>query len=423
MSHSLNEIEAMSKRAARGAGLSWGGLAEEAAKGTRWLSAFGFPGTEMLAELLTLNDRIPPIDVSPVSLRAEVWHAPPARRMSPLIAGGASLSDCAVRLLERGTITMENVTLPLLAVPFMGGAALRLGGVPVAAEWNGARLATDGQQLCVQGEPDALRAAQADRLVFTAPPAQMTGKREPVMRAEVCEDSWTTLGASPTGPLRLRPKKAACWGGPVPGSATTTDRPTRRKSDMTATETLSLSDIEDLAFRALVKAGTSEANARPLAVATAMTEADGVASHGLAYIPIYAQHVDCGKVDGQALPVVDQPRPAVVTVDAATGFAHSAIDLGGFEKLIPLAKEMGVAVLAVNNSYNCGVLGVHTQRLAQAGLLGGIGFTNAPASIAPSGGGAKPVVGTNPFSIAAPGADGTAELLIDQSASTMRKAR
>ena len=32
---------------------------------------------------------------------------------------------------------------------------------------------------------------------------------------------------------------------------------------MTATETLSLSEIEDLAFRALVKAGTSEANARP----------------------------------------------------------------------------------------------------------------------------------------------------------------
>ncbi|MQY42544.1 Ldh family oxidoreductase [Epibacterium sp. SM1969] len=187
---------------------------------------------------------------------------------------------------------------------------------------------------------------------------------------------------------------------------------------MTATETLSLSEIEDLAFRALVKAGTSEENARPLAVATAMTEADGVASHGLAYIPIYAQHVECGKVDGKAVPVVSLPRPSVVSVDAATGFAHSAIDQG-FQKLIPLAKEQGVAVLAINNSYNCGVLGVHTQRLAQAGLLG-IGFTNAPASIAPSGG-AKPVVGTNPFSISAPDADGNAALLIDQSASTIAK--
>ncbi|MBE1282719.1 MAG: DUF3726 domain-containing protein [Rhodobacteraceae bacterium] len=188
MSHSLNEIEAMGKRAARGAGLSWG-LAEEAAKGTRWLSAFGFPGTEMLAELLKLNDQVPPIDVSPVSLSADIWHAP-ARRMSPLIAG-ASLSDCAVRLYERGSITMKNVSLPLLAVPFMGGAALRL-GVPVAAEWDGARVATDGKHLCVQGDAAALEAKHAERLVFSAP-AEMTGQNEAVMRAEVSGGSWDTL--------------------------------------------------------------------------------------------------------------------------------------------------------------------------------------------------------------------------------------
>ncbi|WP_171136705.1 Ldh family oxidoreductase [Ruegeria sp. HKCCC1038] len=187
---------------------------------------------------------------------------------------------------------------------------------------------------------------------------------------------------------------------------------------MIATETLSLSEIEDLAFQALVKAGTSEENARPLAVATAMTEADGVASHGLAYIPIYAQHVECGKVDGLAEPLISRPRPAVVAVDAATGFAHRAIDLG-FESLIPLSREQGVAVLAINNSYNCGVLGIHTQRIAQAGLMG-IGFTNAPASIAPSGG-AKPVLGTNPISISVPDADGNPALLIDQSASTIAK--
>ena len=187
---------------------------------------------------------------------------------------------------------------------------------------------------------------------------------------------------------------------------------------MTATETLTLTDIEELAFHALVNAGTSEANARPLAVATAMTEADGVASHGLAYIPIYAEHVECGKVDGQAVPVVSHPRPSVVSVDAATGFAHAAIDRG-FEKLVPLAKEMGVAVMAVRNSYNCGVLGIHTQRVAQKGLLA-MGFTNAPASIAPSGG-AKPVFGTNPFSISAPDGNGGTAVLIDQSASTIAK--
>ncbi|UWQ75882.1 Ldh family oxidoreductase [Leisingera sp. M658] len=187
---------------------------------------------------------------------------------------------------------------------------------------------------------------------------------------------------------------------------------------MTETNTLTLAEIEDLSFRALVAAGTSEANARPLAVATAATEADGVASHGLAYIPIYAEHVQCGKVDGQAVPALARPRPGVVAVDAATGFAHSAIDMG-FEALIPAAREQGVAVLAIRNSYNCGVLGYHTARLARAGLVG-LGFTNAPASIAPSGG-KKPVVGTNPFSVAVPGEDGEPELLIDQSASTIAK--
>lgn len=187
---------------------------------------------------------------------------------------------------------------------------------------------------------------------------------------------------------------------------------------MVETKTLNLGEIEELAFRALVAAGTSEANARPLAVATSATEADGVASHGLAYIPIYCEHVQCGKVDGQAVPVLDTPRPGVLTVDAATGFAHSAIDLG-FERLIPLAQEQGVAALAIRNSYNCGVLGYHTGRLARARLMG-LGFTNAPASIAPSGG-SKPVVGTNPFSIAAPGPDGEPLIHIDQSASTIAK--
>lgn len=187
---------------------------------------------------------------------------------------------------------------------------------------------------------------------------------------------------------------------------------------MIKTKTLSLAEIEDLSMNALMAAGTSKANARPLAMATAATEADGVASHGLAYIPIYCEHVGCGKVDGQAEPVLTQPSPSVITVDAATGFAHAAIDIG-FQKLIPLARTQGVAVLAINNSYNCGVLGYHTHQLAKAGLLG-IGFTNAPASIAPSGG-SKPCVGTNPFSIAAPGPDGAPLVLIDQSASTIAK--
>ncbi len=184
------------------------------------------------------------------------------------------------------------------------------------------------------------------------------------------------------------------------------------------TETLSLEAIEALAYDALTAAGASDLQARSLARATADTEAMGVASHGLAYIPIYAEHLRCGKVDGAAVPTLDRPAPAMLRVDAACGFAHPAIDLG-FEALATAARAHGLAGLAIHRSYNCGVLGVHTHKLAAQGLFA-LGFTNAPASIAPSGG-HKPLVGTNPFSVAAPDGQGGAALLIDQSASTIAK--
>ena len=187
---------------------------------------------------------------------------------------------------------------------------------------------------------------------------------------------------------------------------------------MAQTETLTLGEIETLAFHALIRAGANAEAATALARATAETEADGVASHGLAYIPIYCEHLRCGKVDGNARPVITQPKPGLVLADAATGFAHAAI-AAGFAALIPAARDQGIAALAVRNSYNCGVLGIHTLTLARAGFLA-LGFTNAPASIAASGG-MRPVVGTNPISLAAPDGAGGAALLIDQSASTIAK--
>jgi (2R)-3-sulfolactate dehydrogenase (NADP+) len=105
-------------------------------------------------------------------------------------------------------------------------------------------------------------------------------------------------------------------------------------------------------------------------------------------------------------------------VDAKTGFAHPAID-AGFKELIPLVKANGCVGLTISNSYNCGVLGYHVERLAEAGLVG-IGFTNSPASIAPVGE-KKPVIGTNPFALAVPDSTGGAAFVLDQSASVVAK--
>lgn len=181
---------------------------------------------------------------------------------------------------------------------------------------------------------------------------------------------------------------------------------------------MSIAEIETLATEALAKHGASEAQARALAAGIAGAERDGIRSHGLMYLPVYCEHLTCGKVIGAAAPVLSKPAPGSLVVDAGSGFAHAAIDLG-LPDLIATARTQGIASLAIRNSYNCGVLGYHTERIAASGLVA-LGFTNAPASIAPWGA-RKPVLGTNPWSLAVPDGAGGARFVIDQSASVVAK--
>lgn len=181
---------------------------------------------------------------------------------------------------------------------------------------------------------------------------------------------------------------------------------------------ITLDDVEVLAHRRLMAAGASEAVAASVARSTRKAERDGLRSHGLLYVPIYAEHLECGKVATDAIPVVTTPRPAAVRVDAANGFAHPAID-AGWIAFTDAARHCGVSALSLHKSYNCGVLGHHAERLAEDGLVG-LCFTHAPASIAPTGG-TRPVIGTNPFAVAVPDGKGGARLVIDQSASAIAK--
>ncbi|SEL27535.1 (2R)-3-sulfolactate dehydrogenase (NADP+) [Roseovarius azorensis] len=181
---------------------------------------------------------------------------------------------------------------------------------------------------------------------------------------------------------------------------------------------LTLDEIEQLARDRLRRAGASERQATAVARSMRLAERDGIVSHGLMYLPVYTDHLRCGKVLGNAVPVVTRRRAGAVRVDAAHGFAHAAID-AGWAEFTDAVRKQGVAAMALHNSYNCGVLGHHAERLAEAGLVG-LCFTHAPASIAPVGG-KIPVIGTNPFALAVPDGRSSALLVIDQSASVIAK--
>jgi (2R)-3-sulfolactate dehydrogenase (NADP+) len=173
----------------------------------------------------------------------------------------------------------------------------------------------------------------------------------------------------------------------------------------------------DLAYEKLRKSGCSDDNLQGIIDGILDAELSGIKSHGFHYLPIYCNHLKIGKINGKSIASLEKISNSALKINADNGFAHSAINLG-FQSLFDMCSQMSIASMSIYNSYNCGVLGFHTKRIAEKGFIG-LGFTNAPASIAPVGG-TKAVVGTNPFSLSVP-LDGQAQIIIDQSASVVAK--
>ena len=129
---SFGEIEALGRRAARGAGLPWG-LAEEAGRAVRILCAAGLDGAAALAGLLAeIRARRDP-RLAPVRALDRVWRAE-GGALCPIRAG-ASLSDMA-RLMPPDGVGMEGVLVPVLILPFAADVARMLEG-PVTLSWRG----------------------------------------------------------------------------------------------------------------------------------------------------------------------------------------------------------------------------------------------------------------------------------------------
>ena len=174
---------------------------------------------------------------------------------------------------------------------------------------------------------------------------------------------------------------------------------------------VSLTEAQSLGEKILKAHNVGQRNAELTIASLLRAEMEGLPSHGFSRIPYYASQSAAGKVDGHAVPVVQRPKPGVVTVDACCGFAFSAF-ADGLPVAAQAAKEVGVALLAVRNSHHAGVLGFPVADLAEQGLVA-LGFANSPAALAPYGGTAV-TFGTNPLAMACPRKDAP-PLVIDLS--------
>ncbi len=162
---------------------------------------------------------------------------------------------------------------------------------------------------------------------------------------------------------------------------------------------ISLGDLRDLAVRVLTASETSPENAALVAKALVRADADGIPSHGVVRLPVYADQAKAGKVDGFAVPEITETGAAAVRVDGKCGFAYPAI-AAGLDKARDMVAGAGVVAVAIGNSSHAGVLGHHGEDLAADGLAAMI-FANTPAAIAPWGGN-RALYGTNPIAFACP---------------------
>jgi (2R)-3-sulfolactate dehydrogenase (NADP+) len=172
-----------------------------------------------------------------------------------------------------------------------------------------------------------------------------------------------------------------------------------------------IEELTDLAARALQRAGASKSMALATAKALATAESEGLPTHGLSRVSLYAQHLREARVDGKAKPKVVKRRGATALVDARGGLAYEACGLAVAEAIIR-ARRYGVTFVGVTNSHHFGAAGYHLAPIAQANMVG-LAFTNSPAAIN-AWGGKRAFFGTNPVAAIFPRRDG-GPLVVDLS--------
>jgi (2R)-3-sulfolactate dehydrogenase (NADP+) len=170
-----------------------------------------------------------------------------------------------------------------------------------------------------------------------------------------------------------------------------------------------------LARNALEKAGANPAMAEAAAKHLVRAEEQGLPTHGMSRVPFYCGFLKNGRADGAARPRMLSDRAAVCLIDNADGLPYESSEWA-IHDVIQRARRNGIGFAGIANSAHVGVLGIHLQPVAAAGLVG-VAFTNSPAAI-PAWGGKKALFGTNPVAFAFPRKGGD-PLVVDLALTTV----
>lgn len=164
--------------------------------------------------------------------------------------------------------------------------------------------------------------------------------------------------------------------------------------------------------------GSAEDEAREVADHLVRANLSGHDSHGVGMLPTYVRLLKEGLLvpNQTAHTVLD--AGALLVIDARRGYGQR-MAADAVRRAIVRAREVGACVLAFRNSSHIGRIGTYGELAAAAGcaFTAFVNVADHPPPQAPWGS-ADGRVGTNPFCVAVPGADGPA-LLLDMATTTI----
>jgi len=166
--------------------------------------------------------------------------------------------------------------------------------------------------------------------------------------------------------------------------------------------------------------GMPEDNAETTTDVLSWADLHGVDSHGISMIPGYDRQRRSGRANMTARPRIIKETPVSALVDGEGGLGHVPARLA-MQVAIDKAKQSGIAITAVRNSAHFGATGYYTLMAAREGLIGMACTSNSLAQAAPTFG-KEAKLGTDPWSFAAPTADGR-PFLLDMATTTVAAGR
>lgn len=184
---------------------------------------------------------------------------------------------------------------------------------------------------------------------------------------------------------------------------------------------VSASELRSLTAALFAAHGVPARQAACVADSLVSADLEGVASHGVALVPLYVERMSKGSVAATAEPQVVEDFGALVVMSAQNALgqvsASAAVDLATAR-----ARLHGASVVAVRHAFHFGTASYWARKFAAAGMVG-FAFSNT-RPLMPAPGGAERVVGNNPMAIAFPARSGE-PLVIDMamSATAMGKIR